>query len=124
MRKSVTPLRASGTRVTTPSMPALNRLEMATPASTTVIREAPVRWARPSTSRTPAKAPAKATRGVHRWARGAAAHTKATANPALALTPRMPGEARGLFSTVWMTTPEAARAAPARRAAQVRGRRV
>ena len=124
MRKSVTPFSASGASVTTASIPALNRLEMATPASTTVIRAAPVARARIIIRPTPASAPAKAASGAYCWAAGAMAHSSATASPAPEFTPMMPGEARGLFSTVWITAPDTARAAPASMAAQVRGRRV
>ena len=64
MRKSEMPFIASGTRVMTVSMPALNSAETAIPASTTVMREAPVRLDRPFISNTPVRAPPKAATGA------------------------------------------------------------
>ena len=124
MRKSDTPPSASGTTVTTASIPALNRPETATPASTTFMREAPVLFESPMTRSAAATAPRKAASGAYFCAVGTAAHKSATASPAPELTPMTPDEASGLSSTFWMTTPATASAAPASSAAQVRGRRV
>lgn len=59
IRKSVTLFSASGTSVTTASIPALKRFEIATPASTTVMRAATVLCANTITRRTPGKRPDK-----------------------------------------------------------------
>ena len=104
-------------------MPALKMLDMATPASTRVIRAAPARSAISSTSSTPASAPRKAAMGVRRTASGARAQHRAVASPAPELTPITLGAARGLFSTPWMMTPAQAKAAPASRQPHSRGRR-
>ena len=65
-----------------------------------------------------------AATALNRCAAGAAAHRSATARPAPELTPMMPGEASGLLSTVWITAPETASAAPESSAARVRGSRL
>ena len=83
-----------------------------------------MRRAMASTSSTPASAPTKAITGVRARAVGARAQDRATISPAPAFTPMMLGAARGLASTLWMMAPEAARAAPASRQPQVRGRRI
>ena len=54
---------------------------------------------------------------------GASAPHTAAPSPAPELTPMMLGAARGLPSTPWITAPDTARADPASRQAQVRGRR-
>ena len=81
MRKSAYPSSASGKIVVTASMSAVNRLEIATPARTNVMREAPVASAKTSTSPTPAIAPAKAASGCSAAA-GASAQHSVTASPA------------------------------------------
>src|SRR5699024_3243027 len=86
-----------------------NRLEIATPARTSVMREAPVASAKTSTSPTPAIAPAKAASGCSAAA-GASAQHSVTASPAPALTPMICGAASGFASTVWMMDPAAASA--------------
>ena len=98
-------------------------LDMATPASTRVILDAPARSEINSTNITPARAPKKAATGVSPTAPGAAAQHRAVASPAPELTPMMLGAARGLFSTPWMMTPAQASAAPASRQPHSRGRR-
>ena len=77
-------------------MPAEKRFETTTPAKTTVMREAPVLWARLRISSAPRRAPKKAASGANCWAVGPMAQTRAAANPALELTPMMLGDARGL----------------------------
>ena len=104
-------------------MPALKMLDTATPASTRVMRLAPVRSAMSSTSSTPRKAPRKAARGVRVTDWGKRAEHSTTIRPAPELTPMMLGAARGLLRTLWITAPETARAIPASRQPQVRGRR-
>ena len=59
------------------SIPALNKLEMATPARTTVIREAPVFSDNTSTINTPRNAPVNAIKGVNFCADGHTAHISA-----------------------------------------------
>ena len=99
-RKSATPSKASGFSVTTASIPAPNKAETATPARTTVIRDAPVRQDSPVTTRAATSAPQRAIKGVYCWEMGATAQQSATANPAPELTPITPGDARGFPSTV------------------------
>ena len=104
-------------------MAALKRLEIITPPSTRVILEAPVSRESSSTRLTAPMAPKKDSQGVLPSRPGKHTAARATAKPAPALTPMMLGAARGLWSTVCSTTPLTARAAPASRAARVRGRR-
>ena len=98
-------------------------LDSAAPVRIRVIREAPARRATPSTSIALPKAPAKAARGVSPAAVGAAAQQRATAAPAPAFTPTTFGEAKGFASTVWITAPATASAAPATMQPAVRGSR-
>ena len=123
IRKSEYPFRASGTKVTTASTPAPNIPDRATPASTRVSRDAPVRSATVSTRTAPKNAPARAAKGTAATAPGFMAQQMAAASPAPELTPMVLGAARGFASTPWIMAPAHARAAPARSPAQVRGRR-
>src|SRR5699024_1519009 len=86
-------------------------------------REEPARWEMASTSMALPKAPRKAATGVMPTTVGATAQQRATAAPAPALMPMTLGEASGLASTVWITTPATASAAPDTRHPTVRGRR-
>ena len=119
--KSERPERVSGTKVVTVSVPALNRLEMATPARTRVIFDAPVFLAMKYTSITAASAPMKADSDLTPKVVGNIARLRTTAKPAPALTPIMFGEARGLPRTACITAPDTARAAPARKPPSTRG---
>ena len=96
---------------------------MATPASTRVILAAPVRSAMNRTSSAAAMAPMKAATGTRAWAVGAAAQQSAAASPAPEFTPMVLGAARGLASTLCVSAPLTARAAPASMQPHTRGRR-
>ena len=96
---------------------------MATPARTSVIFAAPVRSAMNSTSSAAAMAPVKAATGTSASEPGATAQQSAAARPAPEFTPMVLGAARGLASTLCVSAPLTARAAPARMQPQMRGRR-
>ena len=98
-------------------------LLMATPASTRVMRLAPVLRARVYTSIHAPSAPRKAATGTAVIEVGIRAAQRTAPRPAPAFTPMILGPARGLPSTPWMMTPPTARALPHSRAARVRGRR-
>ena len=98
-RKSVYPFSASGKKDSTASMPALNMPDTATPASTRVIFDAPVRDPMNSTSSTPPRAPRKAAKGSAAVRAGQRAAHTAVQSPAPALTPMTLGAARGFPST-------------------------
>ena len=74
-------------------------VDTATPASTRVILEAPVRRAMSSTVITPRNAPTIAASGTRFKTVGATAQHSATISPAPALTPMVLGAARALDST-------------------------
>lgn len=74
-------MRESGNTVSTASMPAPNIPEMATPASTSVMRDAPAFSEIRSTSITPANAPRNAAKGTAAAAVGSTAQHSATPSP-------------------------------------------
>ena len=90
---------ASGCSVVIRSLPA-DRMElMATPASTTVIRDAPTRSARNRISSDAPSAPRNAAMGSSAMAVGKKQASKSVQKPAPAFTPMMFGPASGLPST-------------------------
>ena len=86
-----------GKSVTTASMPALKILDTATPASTRVMRLAPVRSAMNSTSSTPRTAPRKAARGVRATDWGNRAEHSATISPSPRVDPDDVGGGQGVM---------------------------
>ena len=68
-------------------------------------------------------APAKAAPAMAQPDNAPRAQQTVTAKPAPALTPIILGEANRLCSTIWITAPDTARAAPDSRQAAVLGRR-
>ena len=115
---------ASGSKVVTRSVPAERMALTATPASTTVSREAPMRPASRRMSSAAASAPRNAATGRSPAAPGKKQANNSAAKPAPALTPTMLGLASGLSSTPCNMTPDTASAAPESMAASVRGRRM
>ena len=105
------------------SVTALRHAVTATPPSTTVVLEALLFLATMTTRKVAAIAPKKADPATAHAAYDPNAQQAATASPAPALTPMIPGDARLLASTFCMTAPDTASPAPAIRLAAVRGRR-
>ena len=90
---------ASGSSVVIRSLPAEKMELMATPASTTVMREAPMRSASSRMTSAASSAPANAAAGSSLAADGSRQAHSSVQKPAPALTPMMFGPASGLPST-------------------------
>ena len=104
-------------------MAAESMLLMATPASTRVMRLAPVLRARVYTSIHAPSAPRKAATGTAVIEVGIRAAQRDCPQACAGIHPDDIGPRQGLPSTPWMMTPPTARALPHSRAARVRGRR-
>jgi hypothetical protein len=121
--------RESGNRVVIKFVPAERRLEMATPDNINVILEEPALSEIELTIITAESAPENEAKGISECIalEGATlpseALQSAAPKPAPAFTPIVPGLAKGLARTSWITAPETARADPANTAAKTRGRR-
>ena len=115
------PLSESGKNVVMVSMPAPRRLLTATPASTSVILDAPFFAAIRYTTITVTTAPINAAAGMADGVFGNRAIASTAAKPAPEFTPMILGAAKGFSRTDCIITPDTARALPARIDAATRG---
>ena len=105
-------------------MPAVKMAVNAMPASTTVRRDEPPRPATAKMSPATHSAPRKAAAGASPKALGNTHAASSTKKPEPAFTPMTLELARGLSRAAWISAPACASAAPAKRAASTRGRRM